>query len=36
MATKRIDFLDILRGFALIGILFANIPGIAASLSTLT
>ena len=29
MKNERIDLIDILRGFALIGILFANIPGIA-------
>jgi uncharacterized protein len=29
MKNERIDIIDILRGFALIGILFANIPGIA-------
>ena len=29
MKTERITILDILRGLALIGILLANIPGIA-------
>ncbi len=29
MTTKRIHIIDIIRGFALIGILLANIPGIA-------